>query len=158
MIQGTAYGVLVTQELAALRDRRTASVDRLVRIQQSAALPVAVVAAAGGLLQEGATPWHAGLLVAGTVILVVAVVIAAIGLQKNRSRLADSSQLKAFVDGGWTDDEVTARYHVAIHQIGQMRDLDWVCDQLHVWAVGATWTQMVGLVIVGVGGASLLIP
>ncbi|MGB7448414.1 MAG: hypothetical protein WA892_04725 [Ornithinimicrobium sp.] len=132
--------------------------DRLVRVQQSAALPVAVVAAAGGLLQNGAPPWNAGLLVAGTVILVAAVVIAAIGLQKNRSQLADSAQLKDFVDAGWTDDDLTARYNVVIHQIKQMKDLDEVCDQLHVWAVKATWTQMVGLVIVGAGGASLLIP
>lgn len=155
--QGTAYSLLVAQELTALRERRTASVDRLGRIQQSAALPVAVVAAAGSLVQGAAAKWHMSLLVLGTVCLVMAVVVAAIGLQQNRSRLAEPQGLKEFVRAGWTDDEVDARYNVSLHQIEQMRDLDRVCENLYGWALWATWTQAVGLVLVGVGGVSLLI-
>ena len=96
--QGTAYCQLVTQELDAQRSRRTTTLERLARIQQSAALPVALVAAAGSIAPHGSRR-AALLLSTGALILVVAVLIASIGITRNASLLAKPGELARIVHG-----------------------------------------------------------
>lgn len=52
-------------------------------------------------------------------ILVVAVLIASIGITRNASLLAKPRELERILREGWEDDEVDARYAIAMHQIAR---------------------------------------
>lgn len=130
----------------------------LSRLQQSAALPVALVAVVVTLSGDGGTPLATGLFFGGAVALVVAVLIATVGLTKNQSRLADPAHLLEVINAGWQeDDEVTARHNVVVEQVQQMKELDKVCIALDSYRKPALVLQCAGLLAVIVAAGVLVV-
>lgn len=155
--QGAAYAQFAAEQLQAWQAARASNVQALSRLQQTAALPVALVAVVVTLSSSEEDRAVTHLLLIGAIALVAAVLTATIGLANNRSRLANPNELQSVIDAGWQeDDEVAARHHVVVEQVQQMKDLDSVCVALFAWRRAALTFQCIGLVAV-VSGATMLV-
>lgn len=154
--QGSTYASMVALELQAQRDRRSATLDRLARIQTSAALPVTLVAAAASVSRGSSPAWSTRLLAAASVMLVLSVLVATWGSTRSRSKVADPDKLEKFVTDGWQDEERDARLNVVHYQVDQIIDLSAISKCLYGWATAASIVQSLGLVFALTGGAVLL--
>lgn len=150
--QGTAYSRLVAVELDAQLRRRAAVMERMSRTQQSASLPISLVAAVVAInRKDTAAAGAVAVLTMGIILLVVAVLIAIIGERRNRSLLARPRGLERFVTDRWQDDERDARFHVAMHQLKQAQDLTQTVKSLYKWSDTALRIHVTGLVVVVFG-------
>lgn len=154
--QGAAYAQLIADELGGWRQSRASSVESLARIQQSAALPISLIAVLVSLSRLDGLSGLTWAILIGSGLLVIAVLCATVGLTANRSKLLNPDVVMKVVNQGWQDDETDARHHAIGYQVQQMQDLKKVCATLHRWRVAAIWFQSSGLVVILFGGSLFL--
>lgn len=154
--QGAVYAQLIADELNGWRQSRASSVESLARIQQSAALPISLIAVLASLSRFDGLSGPTWAIIIGSALLVIAVLCATVGLTANRSKLVNPDVVMKVVNAGWQDDETDARHNAITYRVEQMQDLKKVCARLYKWRVAAIWCQSSGLVVILLGGSLFL--